>query len=110
MDHERSAGRDRCPRQRPIASIPPMSDAPVPPDRWRAADVAALFARLLLAGLFLYMGLTKALHPVEFLKLVRQYEVLHAPFALNLVAAALPWFEIFCALLLLAGVAVRGAA
>jgi uncharacterized membrane protein YphA (DoxX/SURF4 family) len=87
-----------------------MSDTPVPPDRWRAADIAALLARLLLAGLFLYMGLTKALHPVEFLKLVRQYEVLHYPFALNLVAAALPWFEIFCALLLLAGIAVRGAA
>jgi len=29
---------------------------------------------------------------------------------LNSIAAALPWFEIFCGLLLLTGVAVRGAA
>jgi len=56
------------------------------------------------------MGLHKALHPVEFLKLVRQYEVLHTPVLLNMVASTLPWFEIFCGLLLVLGVGVRGAA
>src|SRR6185503_9999056 len=63
-----------------------------------------------LGGLFLYMGLSKALHPIEFLKLVRQYDLLHHHFLLNLVASTLPWFEIFCGLLLVLGVAVRGAA
>lgn len=76
----------------------------------RAMDLLAVAARLLLAAVFLYLGLSKALHPVEFLKLVRQYGILTDPLLLNLVAALLPWFEVFCGLLLLLGVAVRGAA
>src|SRR5438445_11021800 len=73
-------------------------------------DTFAVLARWLLGVLFVYMGLNKALHPVEFLKLVRQYEMVSSPFLLNSIAAALPWFEVFCGLLLLAGVAVRGTA
>jgi len=72
--------------------------------------VLILIARCLLGAVFIYMGLHKALHPVEFLKLVRQYEVLHTPVLLNMVASTLPWFEIFCGLLLVLGVGVRGAA
>jgi uncharacterized membrane protein YphA (DoxX/SURF4 family) len=71
---------------------------------------AGVVARWVLGALFLYMGLNKALHPVEFLKLVRQYDLVHSAWLLNLIAAGLPWFEVFCGLLLLAGVAVRGAA
>ena len=56
------------------------------------------------------MGLVKALHPEDFLKLVRQYQMVNSPFLLDSIAAVLPWFEVFCGLLLLAGVAVRGAA
>lgn len=78
--------------------------------RWQTADALSVLARCLLGALFIYMGLNKALHPVEFLKLVRQYEALHSHFWLNLVASTLPWFEIFCGLLLLFGIAVRGAA
>lgn len=69
-----------------------------------------MLARWLLGALFLYMGLSKALQPVEFLKLVRQYEMTQSHLFLNSIAAALPWFEVFCGLLLLAGVAVRGSA
>ena len=75
-----------------------------------SADFAATIARWLVGALFIYMGLNKALHPVEFLKLVRQYDILHHHLLLNVVASSLPWFEIFCGLLLLLGVAVRGAA
>ncbi len=75
-----------------------------------AADIFAVLARWLLGAVFLYMGLNKALHPVEFLKLVRQYDLVQSSLLLNSIAAALPWFEIFCGLLLLAGVAVRGTA
>ena len=78
--------------------------------RLTARDFASVFARWLLGGLFIYMGLHKALHPVEFLKLVRQYDVLHHHLLLNFVASTLPWFEIFCGLLLICGIAVRGAA
>ena len=74
------------------------------------SETVAVLARWLLGGLFLYMGLNKALHPVEFLKLVRQYEMVTQPELLNSIAALLPWFEAFCGLLLLAGVAVRGSA
>lgn len=81
-----------------------------PSERISALDIAAVLARWLLGALFLYMGLSKALHPVEFLKLVRQYELVQNPFLLNSLAATLPWFEVFCGVLLLAGVAVRGSA
>ncbi len=75
-----------------------------------AADMFAVLARWLLGAAFLYLGLNKALHPVEFLKLMRQYDMLDSPWMLNSAAAVLPWFEVFCGLLLLAGIAVRGTA
>jgi hypothetical protein len=56
------------------------------------------------------MGLSKAVHPEEFLKLLRQYDLTSNSLLLNSIAAGLPWFEVFCGLLLLAGVAVRGSA
>ena len=73
-------------------------------------DLMTVLGRWLLGGAFLYLGLNKALHPVEFLKLMRQYDITQDAFLLNSIAAALPWFEVFCGLLLLAGVAVRGTA
>jgi uncharacterized membrane protein YphA (DoxX/SURF4 family) len=75
-----------------------------------AANIFAVLARWLLGAVFLYLGLNKAMHPVEFLKLVRQYDLVQSSLLLNSIAAVLPWFEIFCGLLLLAGVAVRGTA
>jgi len=71
---------------------------------------AAVLARLILGGVFLYMGLNKALDPVGFLKLVRQYDLVHGPPWINLVAVTVPWLEAFCGALLVAGVAVRGTA
>lgn len=72
-------------------------------------DGIAILSRWLLGGLFIYMGLVKVLHPESFLKLVHQYDLVHDWFLLNCIAASLPWFEVFCGGLLLAGVAVRGA-
>ena len=82
------------------------------PRSWKsnALELVAVLARWWLGGLFLYMGLNKALHPVDFLKLVREYDLVQSPFWLNSIAAALPWFEVFCGVLLVAGVAVRGSA
>lgn len=73
-------------------------------------ETAAVAARWGLGALFLYMGMKKALHPEEFLKLTRQYDVVQSPVLLNTIAAGLPWFETFCGILLLAGIAVRGTA
>ncbi|MEI6195700.1 MAG: MauE/DoxX family redox-associated membrane protein [Verrucomicrobiota bacterium] len=76
----------------------------------KAQGVVTLLARLALGALFVYMGLHKALEPVDFLKLVHQYDLVNNYWLLNAIAAALPWFETFCGLLLLGGIAVRGSA
>ena len=73
-------------------------------------DNAAVLTRWVLGALFIYMGLNKALDPVGFLKLLRQYDLVQTPLLLNSIAAALPWFEVFCGVLLLTGVAARGSA
>lgn len=75
-----------------------------------APELGAVLARWLMGALFIYMGLSKALHPEGFLNLVHQYDMVRQPLLLNSIAATLPWFEVFCGLLLLTGVAVRGAA
>jgi uncharacterized membrane protein YphA (DoxX/SURF4 family) len=74
------------------------------------AEMAGLLARWFLGAVFVCLGFSKALHPVEFLKLIRQYDAVHTPWLLNSIAAALPWFEVVCGALLLAGIAVRGSA
>src|ERR1039457_4851069 len=74
------------------------------------ADVSAVLARWLVGMAFLYMGLNKALDPVDFLKLLRHYDLTPRSLLLNSLAAALPWFEMFCGLLLLAGIGVRATA
>jgi uncharacterized membrane protein YphA (DoxX/SURF4 family) len=76
-----------------------------------ARDAAAVLARWWLGCVFIFMGLHKALpNPERFLTLVDQYNMVTTPFLLNSIGAALPWFEVYCGVLLLTGVAVRGAA
>lgn len=75
-----------------------------------AANAAALAARLILGGCFLYMGVSKALAPGNFLNQIHEYHVISSPFLLNCIGATLPWFEIYCGLLLITGIAVRGTA
>jgi uncharacterized membrane protein YphA (DoxX/SURF4 family) len=67
-----------------------------------------MFARWLVGGLFVYLGLTKALDPVAFLKIIRQYDAVGSDFLATATAATLPGLEIFCGALLITGVAVRG--
>ena len=76
-----------------------------------AQEAAAVAARWWLGCVFIFMGLNKALpHPENFLKLVDEYRMVDTFWLLNSIAATLPWFEAFCGLLLLFGVAVRGSA
>ncbi len=75
-----------------------------------ALDLVTVLGRWFVGGAFIYMGVLKLLDPVQFLKLVRQYEMVQTPWVLNSIAAALPWFEVFCGTLLVAGIAVRGVA
>jgi uncharacterized membrane protein YphA (DoxX/SURF4 family) len=72
--------------------------------------VPLLACRLVLGYLFISMGASKAADPFEFLKLIREYQMVPegATTALNLIAVVLPWLEILCGALLIAGVAIRG--
>lgn len=80
------------------------------PMRWRPERPSwfSFWVRLAVGGFFIYMGLMKALEPGEFLKVIRTYELTEVSLALNLVAATLPWFEIFCGAMLVLGLGVRG--
>lgn len=73
-------------------------------------DLLAFAARWIVGGLFVYSGLMKAMHPADFLRLLREYGMAGQPLLMNLVASTLPWFEVFCGLLLGLGIAVRGTA
>ena len=73
-------------------------------------ELVGVLARWILGTVFVYMGLNKAVHPVDFLKILREYNIVESHVVLNLIAATLPWFEVLCGLLLLGGVAVRGSA
>jgi uncharacterized membrane protein YphA (DoxX/SURF4 family) len=69
-----------------------------------------LLARWLLAAVFIYMGVNKVLHPESFLKQVDEYHFFTNYHLLNAVSAALPWFEVFCGIVLVTGLAIRGTA
>jgi len=79
--------------------------------RWNHSGIPILAARIILGGYFIWLGLAKAAAPVEFLKLLRQYQMVPEglPLTLNLVAAILPGLEVLCGVLLIFGVAIRGA-
>ncbi len=81
-----------------------------PSTRSVVLDYAAVLARWFVGAVFIYMGLNKTQDPQYFLKMVHAYKMVGAPFLLNSIGAVLPWFEVFCGLLLVAGVAVRGSA
>lgn len=67
-------------------------------------------ARCVLGVCFVYLGLNKALNPGDFLKAVHEYGIVEQSLHLTWIAAVLPWFEVFCGVLLLMGIWVRGTA
>lgn len=74
--------------------------------------VPLMIARLVLGGVFVYNGVVKASHPFDFMKMVREYHMVpdHPAIFLNLIGSVLPWLEIWCGLLLILGLAMRGSA
>ena len=78
------------------------------PFRQNMSSLVTLLARWLLGGFIFYTGVSKAMDPVGFLKLIQQYNVIQNHVVLNSIAAILPWFEIFCGLLMVTGIAIRG--
>lgn len=89
-----------------------MSDQPNLLRRIDGTGIPLLAARVLLGAMFIYTGIEKALAPIDFMKMVREYHMVpeQPALMLNLIAAVLPWLEVFCGVLLIAGVALRGTA
>ena len=56
--------------------------------------IAALLARWLLGGLFIYLGLSKVFHRAEFLTFVQQQLMVTNPVLSGLIAATAPWLEV----------------
>jgi len=80
----------------------------------RRADesgVPLLLVRLVLGGLFIYMGAMKIADPVDFLRMIRAYGLAPEtpPYFLNGTAIVLPWLEVVCGIALVLGLWVRGA-
>jgi uncharacterized membrane protein YphA (DoxX/SURF4 family) len=72
---------------------------------WR---VLSRILDLVLAGIFIYAGILKAIDPVQFASDIDNYKILPWPVSVAL-AFYLPWLEIFCALGLVFRFLYRGA-
>lgn len=78
-------------------------------DRSHAYRWAGRLARWVIAGVFLYAGISKALDPTLLARQIKNYHL--APWWLvHPLAIVLPWLEITCALLLVLGIWVSEAA
>ena len=66
-------------------------------------------ARLALGGIFIYASLDKIAHPLEFAKIIKNYQIL-PDVLITLPALVLPWLELFSGILLVAGIWTRSAA
>jgi uncharacterized membrane protein YphA (DoxX/SURF4 family) len=68
----------------------------------------ALVFRLYLGGLFIYASIYKINYPAEFAETIASYQIVPY-FLVNLTAVVLPWTELICGTLLLAGIRPRAA-
>ena len=88
-----------------------MSDQPSLFRRIGDTHVPMLISRGVLGVLFIYMAVSKIGDPIKFLKDIHEFRLLPEtpPMFLNLAAISLPWIEVLCGVLLLAGFRLRGA-
>jgi putative oxidoreductase len=68
-----------------------------------------VLARLVLGGIFIYASLDKIAHPLEFAKIIKNYQILPG-FLITLLSVILPWLELFAGFLLISGLWTRSAA
>jgi uncharacterized membrane protein YphA (DoxX/SURF4 family) len=68
-----------------------------------------VLARLVLGGVFIYASLDKIVHPLEFAKIIKNYQIL-ADFLITLPALVLPWLELLAGFCLVSGLWKRSAA
>lgn len=65
--------------------------------------------RLLLGFVFIYAAIDKIAHPAEFAQAIYNYRML-PHWTINFMALVMPWLELFCGILIAAGVFFRGSA
>ena len=68
-----------------------------------------VLARLVLGGIFIYASLDKIAQPLEFAKIIKNYQIL-PDFLITLPALMLPWLEFLAGFCLVAGLWKRSAA
>jgi putative oxidoreductase len=74
-----------------------------------ANPYASVIFRWAVGLIFIYASMDKLLHPSAFAVAVYNYKILPGSF-INLVAITLPWLELVCGILLIAGLFPRAAA
>lgn len=67
-----------------------------------------LVVRIFLGALFVYASIDKIHHPLAFAQVIHHYR-LTPPFFINYLAVIMPWIEIVCGILLIAGFRVKAA-
>ncbi len=72
-------------------------------------DYVVLFARILLAAVFIYAALQKIGRPLAFADEIRMYRILDIGPPLYIMAIVLPWIELFSGLAILSGCMISGA-
>ena len=66
-----------------------------------------LLCRVILGGTFIFASYSKILDPEGFARIVLNYRILPEVF-INPFALILPWIELFCGILLIAGYLIKG--
>ncbi|MCD6379815.1 DoxX family protein [bacterium] len=77
--------------------------------RWTFRHYFALFARLVLAAVFIYAAFGKINNPLIFAEEIRMYEILDLSPLLYIIAIVLPWVELLCGIAFITGIFIRGA-
>jgi hypothetical protein len=96
--------------ERPMPNIERSEHSTLGVER-SALDVGCFLRRILdfvVAGIFIYAGVLKAIDPVQFASDIDNYKLLPWPISVA-IAFYLPWLEIFCALGLVFRFLYRGA-
>jgi putative oxidoreductase len=65
-----------------------------------------LALRFILGFIFIYAGAEKIASPIKFAESISNYQLLNA-FFIAATSVLLPWIEVFCGIMILAGVAVK---
>ena len=94
--------------QRPTLNIESSVGATTSNIKHQTSNIIWRILHFIIAGIFVYAGVFKALDPVQFASDIDNYKILPWPVSVAL-AFYLPWLEIFCALGLVFRFLYRGA-